>query len=464
MQFHEVLFPQRLSYGTRGGPRFDTNVIMTRRGNEIREARTRNPIREYDVRCTTFNRDELIELYNFFMARKGSVFGFRFRDYLDYSTKINGRDIPGKDHPLYIYPDGTLQLQKLYEDGGYYHRRLIFKPIEGSVVIYSGDTVLVEGVDYTVNYENGVVTPINSLSGVMTGCLFDVPVNFAPDTDKFFQIVLEDYDIGNVQSLKLIEIKQLIQTLPSIDGPGTENYPGPGPGIAGGGGSDPDPLPGCVTCGGGSDPSPDYGSTPPPQEPPPVPILPGWYGVFNCETGEQVASRIFSSDISGSLPWYFRDGESGDCFYVTETSDVSQTEPDEGDKIVYAVSVEDCDDEGCDCLRCQACSNELCRETVTLKYTNNDSNKNFEIPLELTPSKLQWVGSDISGGQTRNVTLSCTHTGFGVIIVGSIVGGDYWSMATGAFCPIGTFDTHIGSPGSGSLGIASSNGGNLRLV
>ncbi|OCW55772.1 DUF2460 domain-containing protein [Hoeflea olei] len=208
--FHEVRFPLRLSLGASGGPGRRTDIVALSNGGETRNARWADARRRYDAGTGLRGLSDLYELTAFFEARRGQLYGFRFRDPVDHASAGPGAAIDALDQPLGT-GDGLrreFELIKTYADQGGATVRRIAKPVEGSVRVAVGGVVLDPG-DYTVDPATGVVT-IASGSVPAAGALvsagyeFDIPVRF--DTDRI-EISLAAFKAGSVPSVPLIEIK-----------------------------------------------------------------------------------------------------------------------------------------------------------------------------------------------------------------------------------------------------------------
>ena len=87
MSFHEVLFPEAIAYGASGGPKFKTAVFTADSGYEQRTLDWKDVRAEYDVDHTVKRAEQRDELVNFFMCRRGMAYGFRFKDWNDFTLK-----------------------------------------------------------------------------------------------------------------------------------------------------------------------------------------------------------------------------------------------------------------------------------------------------------------------------------------------------------------------------------------
>jgi uncharacterized protein (TIGR02217 family) len=218
--FHEnAIFPTDISYGSKGGPRFSTNITKLRSGAEERVARWSYPLHGYDVSYGLRHYDDLITVKDFFIARLGPAHGFRYRDPMDFTTEASPtlpQDFADGSTPTNLDVNiGTgndlrvaFNLIKKYTSGGVTRNRNLTKPISGTVVVAVDGVGQTEGVDYSVDYTTGVVTfgtPPPATEAVTAGCEFHVPVRFASDLDEGLFLELTDFGGGNIPSIPLVE-------------------------------------------------------------------------------------------------------------------------------------------------------------------------------------------------------------------------------------------------------------------
>lgn len=207
--FHEVRFPLRLALGVSGGPVRRTDIVNLSNGRENRNQRWRNSRRSYDAGSGVKSIDDLYAVLEFFEARGGQLYGFRFRDPVDWKSCAPGRAVSAADQAIGS-GDGTtagFQLVKTYGDAGGSWRRRIVKPVAGSVVIAVGGEVKPRS-SYAVDTATGIVTfaaghlpPAGA--PVTSGYEFDVPVRF--DTDRI-DVNLAHFDAGRIPTIPLTEI------------------------------------------------------------------------------------------------------------------------------------------------------------------------------------------------------------------------------------------------------------------
>lgn len=207
--FHEVRFPLRVALGATGGPVRRTDIVNLSNGREHRNQRWRDSRRSYDAGSGIRSISDLYEVLEFFEARRGQLYGFRFRDPLDWASCPPKSGVTARDQLLGT-GDGMLssfQLVKNYRDAGGGWARRISKPVAGTVVIAVGGAT-VPSSGYDVDETTGIVTFTSGRipaagAEVRAGFEFDVPVRF--DTDRI-DIDLMHFDAGRIPTIALTEI------------------------------------------------------------------------------------------------------------------------------------------------------------------------------------------------------------------------------------------------------------------
>jgi uncharacterized protein (TIGR02217 family) len=209
MAFHEVQFPTGISYGSRGGPGFAVNVIVVDSGQEQRISRWDQARRRYDVAEGVKSHDDLSALMDFFMAREGATHGFRYKDFQDFTTAPNHRDVPSDTDVILSAGDGSetqFQLRKLYTSGVTSVSRVLTKPVVGTTVVSLDDVSQVSG--WSVDITTGIITftsPPGIGEVIKAGCEFDVPVRFANDASDHLNLRYDDFSSGST-AVELIEL------------------------------------------------------------------------------------------------------------------------------------------------------------------------------------------------------------------------------------------------------------------
>ncbi len=159
MAFHEVRFPASLSFGSIGGPERRTEVVTLANGFEERNSPWAHSRRRYDAGVGMRSMDDIETLVAFFEARRGELFGFRWKDWSDYKSCLPSETINFADQVI-ATGDGTtqqFQLGKTYASGLESYLRPIKKPVLGTVSVGVQGGQLSEGIHFTVDYLTGVL-------------------------------------------------------------------------------------------------------------------------------------------------------------------------------------------------------------------------------------------------------------------------------------------------------------------
>lgn len=197
MAFHEVRFPEDISYGSNGGPEYSTDIIITHGGHEQRNSNWADARARYNVAHGVKTAEQLADLIAFFRARKGRAHGFRFKDWTDFQGV--GQVIGTGTGALTEF-----QLIKNYTSS-VTEARTIAKPVSGTVDIYVNSVLQSSGV--SVDVTTGIVTfsaaPADAAI-ISADFEFDVPVRF--DTDRL-SASLDNYGVHSWQDIALIEVR-----------------------------------------------------------------------------------------------------------------------------------------------------------------------------------------------------------------------------------------------------------------
>ncbi|HWA00164.1 MAG TPA: DUF2460 domain-containing protein [Caulobacterales bacterium] len=201
--FHEELLPLPFALGASGGPERRVDIVALGSGREARNTPWAHGRRRYDVGGAVRTLDELHALVAFFEARRGKLYGFRFRDPFDCKSCAPSQTPSAADQPIADVDGVTFQLAKTYGAGEAAYVRPIAKPVAGSVRVAVGGVEL--SVDaFAVDTTTGVVTLDTPPTGDVTaGFLFDTPVRF--DLDRL-DLSLDGFGAGRALSVPLIEI------------------------------------------------------------------------------------------------------------------------------------------------------------------------------------------------------------------------------------------------------------------
>lgn len=211
MSFHEIRFPVRLSLGALGGPERRTDIVSLASGFEERNSAWAHSRRRYDIGHALSSLDDIDELVAFFEARHGRLYGFRYRDPLDYKSCKPSLTPQATDQVIGTGDGVTAEfdLLKTYASGAAAYMRPIVKPVAGSVLVVVGGAVQAEGTDFTLDSTSGRISFTGgSVPGagavISAGYQFDVPVRF--DRDRL-TISLEAFAAGEAPEISLLEVR-----------------------------------------------------------------------------------------------------------------------------------------------------------------------------------------------------------------------------------------------------------------
>ena len=159
--FESPRFPEGISYGALGGPSWMTTVVVGAAGNEQRNARWAYPRHEWDVSQGIRNDVDAATLRAFFMAARGRLHGWRFKDWADFKAAategvvVNTTALIG-------------QLVKRYASGSQTLDRRIRKPVVGSVTVFNNGSSTGVASFYTLDTTTGQLAWSSMLTGTIT--------------------------------------------------------------------------------------------------------------------------------------------------------------------------------------------------------------------------------------------------------------------------------------------------------
>lgn len=209
MGFHEVRFPVNLSFGSVGGPERRTEVVQLTSGYEERNTPWAQSRRRYDAGVSLRSLDDIAVLIAFFEARRGQLYGFRWKDWSDFKSCAPSRQPEFRDQHIAV-ADGLareFQLTKTYASGGHGYVRPIAKPVEATVLVGISTDEQVLGVDFELELDRGLLRfaePPDAGEVITAGFEFDVPVRFDTDT---IQTSVASFQAGEVPNVPVVEIR-----------------------------------------------------------------------------------------------------------------------------------------------------------------------------------------------------------------------------------------------------------------
>jgi uncharacterized protein (TIGR02217 family) len=205
MTIDNVRFPVSISRGLAGGPERRTDVVMTASGREERNARWANSRRKYNAGYGVKSLDDINAVIAFFEERRGRLYAFRFKDYLDFKSCKPSQTVSATDQVIGS-GDGLNKVFQLVKSYGTARpwTRTITAPVAGTIL------VSVNGVP-TTQFSSDVTTGLITLTvapaagaSVAAGFEFDVPVRF--DTDQI-KINMAHFAGGDIPEIPLIEVR-----------------------------------------------------------------------------------------------------------------------------------------------------------------------------------------------------------------------------------------------------------------
>lgn len=209
MAFHEVRFPTNLSFGSVGGPERRTEIVTLANGFEERNTPWAHSRRHYDAGVGLRSLDDVEALIAFFEARRGQLHGFRWKDWSDYKSCLPSGTVGPQDQVIGT-GDGVktaFQLSKTYQSGPQSYRRVITKPVGGTVRVAVAGDPKIESLEFSVDLATGTVTftvPPDLGVTVTAGFEFDVPVRF--DIDRI-ALSFASFQAGDVPTVPVVEVR-----------------------------------------------------------------------------------------------------------------------------------------------------------------------------------------------------------------------------------------------------------------
>lgn len=209
--FHDTRFPTSISLGAHGGPERRTDVVVLGSGAEERNARWADSRRAWNAGYGVKTLDDLHAVIAFFEERRGKLYGFRWRDPLDWKS------CPPEQMPAMLdqslgagnSAQTTFQLVKTYGSSYAPWTRAITKPVAGTVLVAVAGALRTLGIHYTLDTSTGQVIFLSGHipaagAAITAGFEFDVPVRF--DTDRL-DVNLSGFRSGAIPSIPIVEIR-----------------------------------------------------------------------------------------------------------------------------------------------------------------------------------------------------------------------------------------------------------------
>lgn len=156
--FHSVQLPVDVEKGAHGGPNFHTSILVLSSGKEKRNIDWSKQLCTFDISYGIQSKADAQLVLDFFYARFGRAYGFRFKDWGDYEAKDT----------YFASGDGVttvFQASKRYSSGPFFFDRKLTRLVQTwdtgvatGLPIKVDGVAKTEGVNYTVDYETGLIT------------------------------------------------------------------------------------------------------------------------------------------------------------------------------------------------------------------------------------------------------------------------------------------------------------------
>lgn len=200
-------FPTSISFGSSGGPLFDTSVIILSSGFEQRNANWSEPLRRWDVSQGIKTEADMNTLLLFFVAMQGRTHGFRFKDFTDFKSVSPELTVGFNDQNLGTgdASQTVFQIIKNYVTGTLTQVKTIKKTVTGTVRVALDAVEQFSG--FTVDNNLGTITfSVAPGAGVVVGAgyQYDTPVRF--DMDQL-EISLTAFQARELPTMPVREIR-----------------------------------------------------------------------------------------------------------------------------------------------------------------------------------------------------------------------------------------------------------------
>lgn len=205
--FHEVRFPTDVALGARGGPERRTDVATMRSGAEERNSIWAGSRRKYNAGYGVKTFAQLEKVLAFWEERRGRLYGFRWKDRLDWKSCPSSA-APGPNDQVIGTGNGAttaFQLVKTYGGALAPWARQIRKPVAGTVLVSVNSAQQTSG--WSIDMATGIVTFSSApMSGaiVRAGYEFDVPVRFDAD---YLEVDYSHFEAGQIPNIPVVEIR-----------------------------------------------------------------------------------------------------------------------------------------------------------------------------------------------------------------------------------------------------------------
>jgi uncharacterized protein (TIGR02217 family) len=217
--FDPIILPPGYAYGFSGGPAFDTRITRMDGGGEQRVQIQEEPAWRWSAMRRNFGDGaDVSKLVDWFLARRGALYGFLFLDAADFSTANDKRSAPSMLDQVIGFGDGAttrFRLRKQYADPGgmtarAFPRRVVpmtgtaSAPVARLFDVPTGQdltpTAAVDGAQdfgaqfFPMSQEVQLSAAPAIGEQVTWGGYFTVPARFSETTDQGFEATIEGFE------------------------------------------------------------------------------------------------------------------------------------------------------------------------------------------------------------------------------------------------------------------------------
>lgn len=209
-------FPTGISYGSAGGPAFNTRIVAQRSGKRAKERVWKYPIHTYNILTGIKTATGLEDVREYFYVLFGRDGYMRYKDFSDFKSSALKDPIASSDQLLGI-GDGTqaiFEIKKNYEKGALTMERPIDYALPTSLAVEVGGVLATGWIQLPFPNTRFIQFPTGSIpttgQEVRAGFEFDVVVDFGIDVFDVEIIGCDSRDGGlvfNVSQLPLTEAR-----------------------------------------------------------------------------------------------------------------------------------------------------------------------------------------------------------------------------------------------------------------
>jgi hypothetical protein len=236
--YDDILFPAALAEGSAGGPSFGNVIQETPSGTRAVIQRRLEPQGRWDLSLDRPPK-ELAELLRFARVVHGSLHGFRFVDFNDFTSAPDGLTAVASGTASHRHVIGTgdgsatrFPIQKLYAYGSRSVSRRIRKPLRLSEAqeiaadvpgyfesgtpateaamhfVWQNSTLKTLSTHYSIDYETGEVVFVSAPTAghaIEWAGYFAVPVRFGREADELLSVTRQSVAQSTASTVSLIE-------------------------------------------------------------------------------------------------------------------------------------------------------------------------------------------------------------------------------------------------------------------